>query len=51
MMNFPTSRMEERPLCAIVFAKLLAVKKAEQLEREAGEDVLYDAEHAVERVE
>ena len=38
-------------LCAIVFAKLLAVKKAEQLEREAGEDVLYDAEHAVESVE
>ena len=34
-------------ICAIVFAKLLAVKKAEQLEREAGEDVLYDAEHAV----
>jgi len=38
-------------ICAIVFAKLLAVKKAEQLEREAGEDVLYDAEHAVESVE
>ena len=34
-------------ICAIVFANLLAVKKAEQLEREAGEDVLYDAEHAV----
>ena len=34
-------------ICAIVFAKLLAVKKAEQLEREAGEDVLYDAERAV----
>lgn len=38
-------------ICAIVFAKLLAVKKAEQLEREAGEDVLYDAERAVESVE
>lgn len=38
-------------ICAIVFAKLLAVKKAEQLEREAGEDVLYDVEHAVESVE
>ena len=38
-------------ICAIVFAKLLAVKKAEQLEREAGEDVFYDAEHAVESVE
>ena len=38
-------------ICAIVFATLLAVKKAEQLEREAGEDVLYDAEHAVESVE
>ena len=38
-------------ICAIVFAKLLAVKKAEQLEREAGEDVLYDAERAVENVE
>ena len=37
-------------ICAIVFAKLLAVKKAEQLEREAGEDVLYDAERAVESV-
>ena len=36
-------------ICAIVFAKLLAVKKAEQLEREAGEDVLYDAERAVEK--
>lgn len=34
-------------ICAIVFANLLAVKKAEQLEREAGEDVLYDAERAV----
>ena len=34
-------------ICAIAFAKLLAVKKAEQLEREAGEDVLYDAERAV----
>ena len=34
-------------ICAIGFANLLAVKKAEQLEREAGEDVLYDAEHAV----
>lgn len=34
-------------ICAIVFAKLLAVKKAEQLEREADEDVLYDAERAV----
>ena len=34
-------------ICAIVFANLLAVKKAEQLEREAGEDVPYDAEHAV----
>ena len=33
-------------ICAIVFANLLAVKKAEQLEREAGEDVLYDAERA-----
>lgn len=38
-------------ICAIVFANLLAVKKAEQLEREAGEDVLYDAEHAVGRSE
>ena len=38
-------------ICAIVFAKLLAVKKAEQLEREAGEDVLYDAERAIESVE
>lgn len=38
-------------ICAIAFAKLLAVKKAEQLEREAGEDVLYDAERAVESVE
>lgn len=38
-------------ICAIVFAKLLAVKKAEQLEREAGKDVLYDAERAVENVE
>ena len=38
-------------ICTIVFAKLLAVKKAEQLEREAGEDVLYDAERAVESVE
>ena len=38
-------------ICAIVFAKLLAVKKAEQLEREADEDVLYDAERAVESVE
>lgn len=38
-------------ICAIVFAKLLAVKKAEQLEREAGKDVLYDAERAVESVE
>lgn len=38
-------------ICAIVFAKLLAVKKAEQLEREAGEDVLYDAERAVESSE
>ena len=38
-------------ICAIVFAKLLAVKKAEQLEREAGEDVLYDAERAVESVD
>ncbi len=34
-------------ICAIVFANLLAVKKAEQLEREAGEDVLYDAERAL----
>ena len=34
-------------ICAIVFANLLAVKKAEQLEREADEDVLYDAERAV----
>lgn len=34
-------------ICAIGFANLLAVKKAEQLEREAGEDVLYDAERAV----
>ena len=31
--------------------ELLAVKKAEQLEREAGEDVLYDAERAVESSE
>lgn len=38
-------------ICAIVFANLLAVKKAEQLEREAGEDVLYDAERAVESSE
>lgn len=38
-------------ICAIVFAKLLAVKKAEQLEREADEDVLYDAERAVESSE
>ena len=38
-------------ICAIAFANLLAVKKAEQLEREAGEDVLYDAERAVESVE
>ena len=38
-------------ICAIVFANLLAVKKAEQLEREAGEGVLYDAEHAVGRSE
>lgn len=38
-------------ICAIVFAKLLAVKKAEQLEREAGEDVLYDAKCASESVE
>ena len=38
-------------ICAIVFANLLAVKKAEQLEREAGEDVLYDADHAVGRSE
>ena len=38
-------------ICAIVFAKLLAVKKAEQLEREAGEDMLYDAERAVESVD
>ena len=34
-------------ICAIGYANLLAVKKAEQLEREAGEDVLYDAEHAL----
>lgn len=38
-------------ICAIVFANLLAVKKAEQLEREAGEDVLYDTQRAVESVE
>ena len=38
-------------ICAIVFANLLAVKKAEQLEREAGEDVLYDEKRAMEPAE
>lgn len=38
-------------ICAIVFANLLAVKKAEQLEREAGEDVLYDAKCASDSAE